>query len=97
MLLNIWKNWALGEMVIRRRKYSRFPVAEPDCKWSTLGTDGGLTVKVFGLNGPKTRIEYNWPKKDVPPEIKAAVELWVKTQKFGGLSLEEFMLGVLKP
>lgn len=68
-----------------KRKYGKFQIVEPDCK----ATFDDVVVKVFNLSNKRPKIEYNVER--VPQEIKAAVKLWVKSMKFGGMSLQDYL------
>jgi hypothetical protein len=71
-----------------KRKYGRWQLADPDCK----AIFGRFVIKVFNLSSAKPKIEYN--VDDVPKEIKDAVKIWVKHQKYGGMPLVEYLLAM---
>lgn len=75
-----------------KRKYSKFQVPEPDCK----ARFGGLVITVFNLSSTKPKVEYNKKRAEVPSEIRQAVKIWTKHNKFGGLSLTEYLNSVFK-
>ncbi len=62
-------------------------LAEPDCK----AQSGELIIRIFNLAGKRPKIEFNQSKDDVPLEIKEAVKIWVKHQKYAGLSLQDYL------
>jgi len=75
-----------------KRKYSKFQVSEPDCK----ARFGGLVITVFNLKSVKPKIEYNKKRTEVPSEIKQAVKIWAKHNKFGALSLTDYLNAMFK-
>ena len=62
-------------------------LAEPDCK----AQFGDLTIRIFNLAGKRPKTEFNQSKDDIPVELKDAVKIWIKHQKYAGLSLQEYL------
>lgn len=79
-------------MIKPKRKFSKFQVPDPDCK----ARFGGLVITVYNLASDKPKVEYNKKSKEVPSEIKQAVKIWAKHNKFGGLTLTEYLNSMYK-